>query len=83
METSAVYLLNLLFPFSSTFFSKTKLNRLTILISTKKCNEPDNEEELTLFSLSTLYLIYFIVSFACLFPESVFNNIRIVGKCFI
>lgn len=54
METSALYLLNLLFPSHPLFF-KTKLNHLaTILISTKKCNEPDNEEELILFSLSTL-----------------------------
>lgn len=48
METSAAYLLNLLFFFSFTFFPQTKLNHLTvILISTKQCNEPDNEEELT------------------------------------
>lgn len=72
-----------LIPFFIHFFSKTKLNHFTILISTKKCNEPDNEEELTLFSLSTLYLICFVVSFACLFPDSVSNNVRIVGKCFI
>lgn len=65
METSALYLLNLLFPSHPLFF-KTKLNHLaTILISTKKCNEPDNEEELILFSLSTLYLIYF-VCFLCM-----------------
>lgn len=40
-----------------------------ILISTKQCNEPDNEEELTLFSLSSLYLIYFACFLWLFFSE--------------
>lgn len=76
METSAVYLFNLSFPLLSCF-SQTKLNHLTILISTKKCNEPDNGEALILFSLSTLHLNLFHVSSAFLFPKNV-SNIRVL-----
>lgn len=77
METSAVYLFNLSLLFLSCFFSQTKLNHLTILISTKKCNEPDNGEALILFSLSTLHLNLFHVSSALFFPKNV-SNIRVL-----
>lgn len=73
METQQFISLISRSPFHPAFF-QTKLNHLTILISTKKCNEPDNGEALILFSLSTLHLNLFHMlhlhsSFLRMFPK--------------